>query len=42
MSSKKINYGTKEILIMRFLVTGVTGQLGKDVVKELNKRGYNG
>lgn len=26
---------------MRFLVTGVTGQLGKDVVKELNKRGYN-
>ena len=26
---------------MRSLVTGVTGQLGYDVVKELNSRGYN-
>ena len=26
---------------MRFLVTGVKGQLGYDVVKELKKRGYN-
>lgn len=26
---------------MRFLVTGVTGQLGRDVVRELESRGYN-
>ena len=26
---------------MRFLVTGVKGQLGYDVVKELKSRGYN-
>ena len=26
---------------MRILVTGINGQLGHDVVKELNKRGHN-
>ena len=25
---------------MRFLVTGVKGQLGYDIVRELKKRGY--
>ena len=27
---------------MKFLVTGVAGQLGHDVLLELNKRGYVG
>lgn len=27
---------------MKILVTGVGGQLGHDVMNELNKRGYNG
>ena len=30
------------ILNMKILVTGVGGQLGHDVMNELNKRGYNG
>ena len=27
---------------MKFFVTGVNGQLGHDVMNELNKRGYKG
>ena len=26
---------------MKFLVTGVKGQLGYDVIQELNRRGYH-
>ena len=32
----------KEVYAMKVLVTGVAGQLGHDVMNELDKRGYEG